>query len=85
LEDEGVPALPRSDSGLTLDGRCILAAINGLPEGEREAFGLVRIRGMPQTEAAEVTKAYPLSQAPDAWRYQMSGHTRGEVVLEVSA
>jgi NADPH:quinone reductase-like Zn-dependent oxidoreductase len=32
-----------------------------------------------------VTKAYPLSQAPDAWRYQMSGHTRGKVVLEVSA
>ena len=32
-----------------------------------------------------VTKAYPLSQAPDAWRYPMSGHTRGKVVLEVSA
>ena len=49
-----MPALPRSDSGLTLDGRCILAAVNGLPEGEREAFDLVRIQGMTQTEAAAV-------------------------------
>jgi RNA polymerase sigma-70 factor (ECF subfamily) len=29
LEDEGVPAPPSSGSGLTLDGRRILAAIDG--------------------------------------------------------
>jgi RNA polymerase sigma-70 factor (ECF subfamily) len=54
LGDESVPAPPSSDSGLTPDGRRILAAIEGLPEGEREAFDLVRIQGMRQTEAAEV-------------------------------
>jgi NADPH:quinone reductase-like Zn-dependent oxidoreductase len=32
-----------------------------------------------------VTKTYPLSQAPDAWTYLMSGHTRGKVVLEIPA
>jgi RNA polymerase sigma factor (sigma-70 family) len=31
-----------------------LAAIEGLPEGEREAFDLVRIQGMSQAEAAQV-------------------------------
>jgi RNA polymerase sigma-70 factor (ECF subfamily) len=31
-----------------------LAAIEGLPEGEREAFDLVRIQGMSQSEAARV-------------------------------
>ena len=54
LEDEAVPAPPDSGSGLTLDGRRILAAIDGLPEGEREAFDLVRIQGMSQAEAAQV-------------------------------
>jgi RNA polymerase sigma-70 factor (ECF subfamily) len=54
LEDEAVPAPPDSGSGLTLDGRRILAAIDRLPEGEREAFDLVRIQGMTQTEAAKV-------------------------------
>ena len=32
-----------------------------------------------------VAKTYPLSQAQDAWKHQMSGHTRGEVVLEIPA
>jgi DNA-directed RNA polymerase specialized sigma24 family protein len=41
-----------SDSGLTPDSRRILAAIEGLPQGEPEAFDLVRIQGMSQTEAA---------------------------------
>jgi RNA polymerase sigma-70 factor (ECF subfamily) len=54
LEDESVPAPPSSDTGLTPDGRRILAAIDGLPEGEREAFDLVRIQGMSQSEAAAV-------------------------------
>jgi NADPH:quinone reductase-like Zn-dependent oxidoreductase len=32
-----------------------------------------------------VTKTFPLSHAQDAWKYQMSGHTRGKVVLEIPA
>jgi RNA polymerase sigma-70 factor (ECF subfamily) len=54
LRDESVPAPASSDSGLTPGGRRILAAIEGLPEGEREAFDLVRIQGMSQAEAAQV-------------------------------
>jgi RNA polymerase sigma-70 factor (ECF subfamily) len=54
LRDESVPTPASSDTGLTPDGRRILAAIEGLPEGEREAFDLVRIQGMSQTEAAQV-------------------------------
>jgi RNA polymerase sigma factor (sigma-70 family) len=54
LEDGRVPAPSSSDSGLTPDGRRILAAIDGLPEGEREAFDLVRVQGMSQAEAAQV-------------------------------
>ena len=54
LRDESVPAPGSSDSGLSPDGRRILAAIDRLPEGEREAFDLVRIQGMSQTEAAQV-------------------------------
>jgi RNA polymerase sigma-70 factor (ECF subfamily) len=52
--DEVVPAPASSDSGLAPDGRRIWAAIDGLPEGEREAFDLVRIQRLSQTEAAEV-------------------------------
>ena len=44
----------RSDSGLTPDGRRMLEAIGRLPEGEREAFDLVRIQGLTQVEAAQV-------------------------------
>ena len=54
LADEELPAPPSSDSGLTVDGRRILEAIDRLPEGEREAFDLVRIQGLTQTEAAAV-------------------------------
>ena len=54
LPDESPPAPPVSDSGLTADARRIMAAIDGLPEDEREAFDLVRIQGMSQAEAAEV-------------------------------
>ena len=32
----------------------MLAAIDGLPDYEREAFDLVRIQGLTQVEAAEV-------------------------------
>ena len=54
LPEEALPAPSSSDSGLSPDGRRILAAIDGLPEGEREAFDLVRIQGMTQTEAAQI-------------------------------
>jgi RNA polymerase sigma-70 factor (ECF subfamily) len=54
LCDEAVPAPASTASGLTPDSRRILAAIDSLPEGEREAFDLVRIQGMSQTEAAKV-------------------------------
>ena len=32
----------------------MLAAIEGLPDAEREAFDMVRIQGMGQTEAARI-------------------------------
>jgi RNA polymerase sigma-70 factor (ECF subfamily) len=54
LRDGLVPAPPSSNSVLTPDARRILEAINGLPEEEREAFGLVRVQGLTQGEAAEV-------------------------------
>jgi RNA polymerase sigma-70 factor (ECF subfamily) len=54
LNDEAVPAPVSSNSGLTPDGRRILAAIDQLPEGEREAFDLVQIQGLSQAEAARV-------------------------------
>jgi RNA polymerase sigma-70 factor (ECF subfamily) len=49
-----VPAPSSSGSGLTLDGRRMLAAIGDLPEDEREGFHLVRVQGMTQAEAAQV-------------------------------
>ena len=54
LRDDAVPAPASTDSGLTPEGRRILAAIDRLPEAEREAFDLVRIQGMSQAEAAQV-------------------------------
>ena len=54
LPEESVPAPASSDTGLTPDGRRILAAIDRLPEGEREACDLARIQGMSQSEAAQV-------------------------------
>jgi RNA polymerase sigma-70 factor (ECF subfamily) len=49
-----IPAPSSSASGLSPDGHRMLAAIDRLPEEEREAFDLVRIQGMTQTEAARV-------------------------------
>jgi len=49
-----VPASAGSASGLTLDGRRMLPAIDELPQDEREVFDLVRIDGMTQAEAAHV-------------------------------
>jgi RNA polymerase sigma factor (sigma-70 family) len=52
LHDESMPAPASSGSCLTPDLHPILQAIEQLPEGEHEAFELVRIQGMSQAEAA---------------------------------
>jgi RNA polymerase sigma factor (sigma-70 family) len=49
-----IPAPPDSSSGVSVDGHRMIAAIEGLPQDEREAFDLVRIQGLTHTEAAEV-------------------------------
>src|SRR5262249_9689606 len=54
LDDGFIPSPVNSGSCLTADGHRILAAIERLPEAEREAFELVRIQGLTQTEAARV-------------------------------
>jgi RNA polymerase sigma-70 factor (ECF subfamily) len=54
LREGLVPAPASSGSGLTPSGRRMLEAIEGLPQDEREAFCLVRIQGMTQTEAARL-------------------------------
>jgi RNA polymerase sigma factor (sigma-70 family) len=54
LRDWLVPAPASSGSRLTPNGRRMLEEIENLPEDEREAFGLVRVQGMSQTEAAGV-------------------------------
>jgi RNA polymerase sigma-70 factor (ECF subfamily) len=55
LPEAGVAAPHGSAvSGLTPDGRRMLAAIEGLPEDEREVFDLVGIQGLTHPEAAAV-------------------------------
>ncbi len=54
LTEALVPSPASSASGLTPDGRRMLQAIDELPGDEREAFELVRVQGMMQTEAARV-------------------------------
>jgi RNA polymerase sigma-70 factor (ECF subfamily) len=54
LKEGMAAASASSDSGLSPDARCMLEAIDRLPEDEREAFDLVRIQGMSQAEAARV-------------------------------
>jgi RNA polymerase sigma-70 factor (ECF subfamily) len=49
-----LPAPESSDSALSPSTRRMLTAIDDLPEDEREAFGLVRIQGLSQAEAAEL-------------------------------
>jgi RNA polymerase sigma factor (sigma-70 family) len=49
-----VPAAESTESALSPDGRRILEAIDNLPDEEREVFGLVRIQGLSQADAAEV-------------------------------
>jgi RNA polymerase sigma-70 factor (ECF subfamily) len=53
LRDE-VASPASSGSGLRPAGRRILEAIDRLPEDEREVFGLVRVQGLMQGEAAAV-------------------------------
>ena len=49
--------------------------------------GLLRLAELLDagTIRTAVTHVYPLAQAQDAWRQSMSSHTRGKLVLEVSA
>jgi RNA polymerase sigma-70 factor (ECF subfamily) len=55
VSESGVMARPdSSDSVLSQDARRMLAAIEGLPEEEREVFELVRIQGLTHTDAAAV-------------------------------
>jgi RNA polymerase sigma factor (sigma-70 family) len=54
LHEGLLPDPASSDSSLTPNAHRMLEAINRLPEGEREAFDLVRIQGMTQAEAAGV-------------------------------
>jgi RNA polymerase sigma-70 factor (ECF subfamily) len=49
-----VPAQESSGSGLSPNARRMLKVIEDLPEDEREVFGLVRIQGMSQVEAADL-------------------------------
>lgn len=57
LGDDQVPAPESSCSRLSSNARRMLEAIESLPAGEREAFELVRIQGMPTSEVAEIVGA----------------------------
>jgi RNA polymerase sigma factor (sigma-70 family) len=53
---ESLAVAPESSgSELSQSARKILDAIEDLPDDEREVFSLVRIQGMTQTEAADIT------------------------------
>jgi RNA polymerase sigma-70 factor (ECF subfamily) len=54
LREEVMPAPASSGSGLSQDARRMLAAIEGLPEDEREVFDLIRVQGTTMVEAAQV-------------------------------
>jgi RNA polymerase sigma-70 factor (ECF subfamily) len=54
LREELAAAPASSDSDVSPAGRRILEAIEGLPEGEREAFDLVKIQGLTYAETAEM-------------------------------
>ena len=60
LRESSAPAPPSSSgSSLSPNTRRMLEAIESLPEDEREAFSLVRIQGMTQSEAAEALGVSP--------------------------
>ena len=54
LREDLVPAAESSGSGLSPIAQRILAAIDALPEGEREVVSLVRVQGLTHLEAAEL-------------------------------
>jgi RNA polymerase sigma factor (sigma-70 family) len=55
LRDSLVPGRPDTNgSVLSQNAHRMLAAIESLPEDEREVFNLIRIQGMMQSEVAEV-------------------------------
>jgi RNA polymerase sigma-70 factor (ECF subfamily) len=58
---ESVPASASSDTGLSPNGHRILAAIECLPEGEREVFDLVRIQGMSHAEAFQLLEVWVMT------------------------
>jgi RNA polymerase sigma-70 factor (ECF subfamily) len=57
LVEDLVVAPESSGSGISLNARRMLEAIESLPEHEREVFSLVRIQGMTQSEVAEIVGA----------------------------
>jgi RNA polymerase sigma-70 factor (ECF subfamily) len=59
LQEGLVPAPRSSGCGLSPAGRRMLEAIENLPEDEREVFGLVRIQGLTQVEAAALLGVTP--------------------------
>ena len=59
LHEGGLSTPASSDSGLSPAGLRMLEAIDSLPEDEREAFDLVRIQGLPHSEAAELLGVVP--------------------------
>ena len=61
LHESIVSAPSSSASGLSPHGRRMLDAIEDLPDDEREVFGLVRIQGMTQTEAAKIVGVSPIT------------------------
>ena len=54
LKEDLVSASISSDSCISPTGHRMLAAIDALPENEREVFDLVRVQGLTQPEAAEL-------------------------------
>jgi RNA polymerase sigma-70 factor (ECF subfamily) len=54
LDEALLPAPPASASELSPGARRMLAAIDDLPDEEREVFSLVRIQGLTHAETAEV-------------------------------
>jgi RNA polymerase sigma factor (sigma-70 family) len=54
LHESKVSAPGSSSSGISPTATRMLEAIEKLPADEREVFGLIRIHGMTQTEAAEL-------------------------------
>jgi RNA polymerase sigma-70 factor (ECF subfamily) len=54
LPEDGPPVRDSSGSGLSVNARRMLEAIEGLPADEREVFSLVRIQDLSQTEVARL-------------------------------